>query len=1830
MIFKRRRLLKAVALFFVFEIIFSAFSPAISYALTSGPTAPEATSFEPVDTTDMVNLATGDLVYNIPLLEVPGPAGGYPLSLSYHAGIQPNEEASWVGLGWTLNPGAITRSVNGFADDHFGQTDFSRFYWAGGSRESYSIGVSVGLYGVASVNANLTISQDTYQGFGVGGSLGVGVHVGNENSPLSVGVKIGVSPYGDPYMSVGANVSIGTAADQVSGSIGVGVRVSSSGVGYYASAGLDYNQTKNERVRSRSLMDVSLSSGTKGVYADIGIAGATYSNGGTGGRVRTSSKGFTLPIPVYYGVTVTLGYNYQRYWIDEIDDFKVNGALYYPDGTDNLTIDYFDENVFDSYSLLQPELEGGIVDNPEPDKLVGGTFPGYDHYQVHAQGVYGVMRPFYFQRHLYKRNNYHKNEDGGKVHTTLQRDIAKDYPGERNYRAEFRFLNDFANRFEYTPSTATHKADEANPFSYSFENGSGLKVGEMDNTYASNQVQGTRHIEWLTNNDIVNGAARAQNARFIETVSSGFDRATPNDESDDHNIGAFVITNESGVKYHFGLPAYSFMEYMYSGKKTGTETFNEFIKPSKYAYTWYLTAITGPDYVDRGPDGSPDGKLNQYDWGYWVEFEYGKWTEHFGWRTPAEGMITDVDEDFQNYSEGLKELYYLDAIRTQTHTAIFVKDVRHDAKGTVSYRMNKSRVLGFQRTKYTVDSKSRAGGFMPTPTRCECKTVPALDYGYLDYTPLPASSLKLRSIVLVDNSIGEFSKSEGSQFEQVTQANWTVITNASNGTMCDFSPVEINYHLYENVFDVYDLASNSQINQHTIRRIDFNTDNNTLVNETPNSFDFELVKGPNPPTENSAYPKYGKLSLQSIQTVGKNGVSGSLPPVKFSYELDETNHTALVSKDGDDFSFDLANSPLEEGDLIKFSKSGLPYYGLIESITGSLHKMRSIGKNKLSSSQRITFTRTKNPPYQKDHFDKWGLYKSDYHGGGDERISRQVTTTSSKALDVWSLRTITTPTGGKIRISYDSDTHGRPALYSSDDLIIKSMSKSGPFTKIVLESSAVEVRDLLRNGRSIRYSICFADPYLLSGILPKFATNYRRDVLNVHSVSLNNGQWEILTDTNMDHFFELKPNRGEDVQSNQVFVDPPEFVVGNLSLDDDFVRYGGGLRVKEISLETPDFTKSTIYDYSSTSGKPTSGTISYEPGGANKTKFYYPTGSYYEFEESRENLEKTFKKEYYKDFATIIANSRELPPPGVIYATVSVQEAVRYRDELTNLHPFKTIYEFETFTEDLVSLSAEDEVSETFSTRWIVLAPFFPYTNKKSRIVKLKDFTARIGSLKSMTLWDTEKNIKVSQTRNQYLHDLAEDNEDYASLLKSKLNGQGLIEETFTDSRWAKLDDGNAALAVISKREQYPLVQIGQTTTNYISGIISSTENIAFDFYSGAVTKTVAKDGYGSTYLTEVVPAYRIYDDMGLGSAGHKNMLMQTASSATFLINENNYDEKYAVLNATVETWTDQTKSIAPGQSFEESESQPGIWRKHRTYNFIGDDNVALQKNGLYPFGSFVPFNAWEPIDNTPQGWEKMSEITLVDVFSHALEAKDINGLYATTLMSADQTRVFASAANCSYSELAFTGAEEEPVNGYLSGHIQPGSNVTLDGSKAHTGKYSIRIPAGTTGLNVTLNKTSKSTSFKVSCWVHQDNTNNLEVAYQISQKTSSSIIPHSSGQVQFVANTEKKAGEWYLMEGYIPVPAGPDEEYVIEAGIANTGSAAAFVDDFRIHPKDAAVTSYVYNEWGELSFILSDNNLFTQFEYDDVGRLRRTHMETFKHNKVQTSENEYHYAVQR
>jgi hypothetical protein len=107
---------KVIAVVFLAVLAVEDFYPAAAYALTSGPTQPEMEKFQPAGAGDMVDLFSGDFHYDIPLMDV----GGYPLNLTYHSGTHIEDEASWVGMGWTLNPGSVNRTVRGLPDDFTG------------------------------------------------------------------------------------------------------------------------------------------------------------------------------------------------------------------------------------------------------------------------------------------------------------------------------------------------------------------------------------------------------------------------------------------------------------------------------------------------------------------------------------------------------------------------------------------------------------------------------------------------------------------------------------------------------------------------------------------------------------------------------------------------------------------------------------------------------------------------------------------------------------------------------------------------------------------------------------------------------------------------------------------------------------------------------------------------------------------------------------------------------------------------------------------------------------------------------------------------------------------------------------------------------------------------------------------------------------------------------------------------------------------------------------------------------------------------------------------------------------------------------------------------------------------------------------------------------------------------------------------------------------------------------------------------------------------------------------------------------------------------------
>ena len=163
----------------------------VSFALQGGPTQPDYIQFEPSGMTDMVSLLTGNFAYSIPLGEVPGAYGSYPLSLSYHAGISPQQEASWVGLGWTLSPGSIVRDVRGVPDDQFhgGTLGFIYQYsamYAWGidlsfSNKEFTVGLTSSNLGGTGVYASFGLldkAENANLGFSISTTQGVGIDVG--------------------------------------------------------------------------------------------------------------------------------------------------------------------------------------------------------------------------------------------------------------------------------------------------------------------------------------------------------------------------------------------------------------------------------------------------------------------------------------------------------------------------------------------------------------------------------------------------------------------------------------------------------------------------------------------------------------------------------------------------------------------------------------------------------------------------------------------------------------------------------------------------------------------------------------------------------------------------------------------------------------------------------------------------------------------------------------------------------------------------------------------------------------------------------------------------------------------------------------------------------------------------------------------------------------------------------------------------------------------------------------------------------------------------------------------------------------------------------------------------------------------------------------------------------------------------------------------------------------------------------------------------------------------------------------------------------------------
>ncbi|PJJ79985.1 hypothetical protein [Mucilaginibacter auburnensis] len=255
--------------------VYNLFFPAATYALTSGPAQPETQAFQQASVSDMVDLQTGDFKYNIPLLDI----DGYPVNLNYQSGVGIDDEASWVGLGWNLNTGAVNRQLRGLPDDMRGEKITTRDYrkemiTVGGrgtaKLELFGFGKEIKdnvkkILGKGTGSFSYGVFFNNYTGIGAEVSINPGISLSRSNSTsLSVGLGFGISSNTQSGASFTPYASLSVYTDEK------GKQVSQAGL----TASLGYNSRSG--LKSLSLAETFQSTKHKDSYAFNG-AGASIS-----------------------------------------------------------------------------------------------------------------------------------------------------------------------------------------------------------------------------------------------------------------------------------------------------------------------------------------------------------------------------------------------------------------------------------------------------------------------------------------------------------------------------------------------------------------------------------------------------------------------------------------------------------------------------------------------------------------------------------------------------------------------------------------------------------------------------------------------------------------------------------------------------------------------------------------------------------------------------------------------------------------------------------------------------------------------------------------------------------------------------------------------------------------------------------------------------------------------------------------------------------------------------------------------------------------------------------------------------------------------------------------------------------------------------------------------------------------------------------------------------------------------------------------------------------------------------------------------------------------
>ena len=598
--FLRRRIAATLAVLMIVETL----QPVVALALTGGPSQPEVQGFKAIEATNMVDIFTGDFNYNLPLFEIEG----YPVNMSYNSNPRMDDEASWVGLGWTLNPGAVNREMRGLPDDFKGEAIVKKFDMREDITVGGSFGVSAELFGIKTLSGSIKqgIFWNNKKGFGSETSISASKSLGSVNASLSL------SSNTSSGLDISPSIGLTKTSGKTTASVNAGANINSRQGLKAVSFGFSIKDAATKKAasdpRTAEEIKASPAANTEKKETDNGDPV------GYGGGISNEMGGFTYfptnPMPMYntsFNFHATIGGEFfgghPNFLIDgygssqrlaKIEEKQYGyGYLYHTEGSKT------------NGAVLDCNRDGQLMYREDMPN-VPLSYGTYDNFSVAGQGVGGQFR-------LYRNdigmlhNGYHKNTSstttlgielgfgnafhaGGDISVTKVENVSEPWTVNNKMRDVIKFTeNDKHYEGTYFKETS-EKTIEDSVFI--------RKIGKTNPVFTRlskqlSTISSERQLEAQVNklpvgvNAIGSNLQKTERAKRYnvfsyltsgEQLKTGLDKGvrsytqntltynsgtcqTPSvfqpSAAKPHHIGEVSVTKSDGSRYVFGLPVYN-------------------------------------------------------------------------------------------------------------------------------------------------------------------------------------------------------------------------------------------------------------------------------------------------------------------------------------------------------------------------------------------------------------------------------------------------------------------------------------------------------------------------------------------------------------------------------------------------------------------------------------------------------------------------------------------------------------------------------------------------------------------------------------------------------------------------------------------------------------------------------------------------------------------------------------------------------------------------------------------------------------------------------------------------------------------------------------------------------------------------------------------------------------------------------------------------------------------------------------------------------------------------------------------------------------------------